>query len=1403
MSPPEAPARRRRWLRILLRVGVWGGLALLLAVGFLVWAVLFTEAGTRRALTWGVEWYDSQVAGQVEVARIEGTLASGLTLHGVRLANRAGEPLVTLDRLATQWRPGLLLDEAVRVPEVTVEGLVVHLREGPDPFGDLKPPGEPPPPPPPPEGLGPDLPLGIHARVDLDGVRVVQHGPAGEAVLLDGLRLSVDAEGRGRRARVDLWRLAADVRAAELRVDGAGLHVAWTEPRVALRDTWIATDQGRVRIPDVAADLAELLGHLELGASPAEAVARRFLPPPLDVPPAVSLAFAGGLGGLDLQLGARWPEGPDVALHLRGAVQPAPDLTLDWRLRSGPLARFAEARSAPAVQGSVDLEGQVRVRAPPTPLDRLGTLTPADLEVGATVRCVSCEVAPAGAVSLAVGAALRGGTGRLAVQVRGLDAEIDLEAGIEDVARPDEAALFAEWRVAAPRLARTLAAAGVRDVAGAVRTRGRCRGSLGALQCSGEVDAGAVAAGPARVASAKVAFEASPLAEPLAFSARVTVGGARVEGLPGTTELQATVRGTPQAVDLDLSVSRSTGERLATALRAEPGPPARVRLDRLAGRAEGIDFRTAGTARLVLDPARIQVDGLRLGLLGGTIAVDGAFAPAGRSDLAVRVTDLDLAALPAALKPPPVAGRVGVDLKLRGPPAAPDLRVAVTGRALAFEGRPVGDLDVRASHAGGRVQATVDLRTTGPTLHVEAEAPVAVRLDGPPRWNEHGPHRAVWRLDGADTAWARAWAPIPGDLEAGLSTAGTFAGTPAAPRLDGTVEGRAVLPELGDTPFSVKLAVAAREQSVQIAVAPREMEPIRIEADTRADLAALQRGADPLGTPFDVRVEVPGLPLQRLGALLPPDLGGRIAASLHARGTAAAPVVDANVEGRLSLPKLGDAPFSVKVTANATEQSVRISAAPAATPQPLTVEVDARADLAALQRGADPLATPFEARVEVPALPLQPFAAFLPDTLDGLEGLLTASIQARGTPAAPVAAGRVDLAGGAVTVVNLDHRVHDITLLLTFEDRAARLAGFSFRAGDGEGHVTGEAAVGADGALAAKSTLQLRRYGVAAPGAPPLEVDTRVDVTARHGAGPTEVDVEVRGTRVRLLEETVSRAPRPVPTSEDIVFTDEPVVPSAVASAAATAAAAPAEAPLRLTVQLVDPVEIRGPSIDMRWGGRIDVRQADARRSVAGALNAVDGSFNLLGNRFVLDTGEVTLPEDGGAPYLLVIAAADTPEARVTATIRGAATAPELNLSSEPPMPQFQILSLLVTGTTEPAEGANQDLQYAAAGMLASFKNPALERQLQDRVGIDRVELTFGENIDQPILRVGKRLSQRLYIESRYHHNAPPDTNTTEGIAQLLLDRRLALETRYGDAGIGAVELLWRTRFGGVASAAQ
>jgi len=1348
--------------------------------------VLFTERGTGLVIDEALERYDAMVPGGVELRQRSGVLGGRLRLEGLRLTDRGGRELVALEALTLDWQPAVLLQRELRVAELTVERPTLRLWSGGerDPLLDLAPEpsdsDEPPPPAPPPAPLElPALPLGLKVVLRVHDARVIQHNlapvagdcaPAASAEersagqgqeLLRGASVAVELGGRGDQARVVVQQGALEVPPAGLSVSELRCRLRRRGGRLAVEDLVVRSSLGDVSLPSATWSLesgaGELLASVE---APADALAA-LAGVPLGAGVRVRARAGGDLDGLVLQASVEFPRVGRVGSAGRVEALVQADLRPHPAARIEVLALDLDPSAFGAPAGvSLGAEVLLRVALPGASLATLPTVGPADLCADLRLRCRGCRVAPVGPLRASLRAQVLAGTAELHAEGAAAGATVGLQALLADLAAlqaPDAAPQDLRWRLSVPDLGASATVVGVDDVQGTLQASGACRGRLHELRCSGGVQLERVAGFGASLQHADLTLEARPTASPPSLRATLELSDVRAPGLPGS--LAATVRahGDTRRLVVALDGRRRPGETLALEAALQPGPPVVVDLLSLRGRALGEQVLLLEPARVRRVGERIELDLLRLGALGAVVRAQGVFDPAGQSDLRGGVAGLDLARV-ARLEPRlQASGVLSMGGRLRGTLAAPRAEMELTGRDLAWQALAVGDLEVSARYAGGRGHGQVQLggSPAGPRLEAEASLPLVVDLAaGRVEPNFKGRHQVRWTLTDLRSEWISTLQPLPKGAAFQLASEGAFQGPIAALAGEASLSGPVRAPGFAASELDAALRLAPGSQEARILLSlPSPLgreEPLTVGASAAASPEAQPPAAPSAASP---EAQPPAAPS---------------AASPEAQPPAA--------------------PSAARV-------AERAPAGPPLATEPLKVVVRAQADLSGLpQRPPDPFGVPFVAQVAVPRVDLAGLAPLLPDMLFRPAGHLSATIDASGTAKEPRVAGKVTLADGGISVVPLGGRIEHATLDLRLAHTGVDLRQLTFRSGKGKGSVRGEVVVQPNGAADGRIDLRLERFPLHAPGAPRARLDSRVQVGLQRSApdGALDVDVKVRETVMRITARR-SRALDAIPHNPNVVFVDAAVPQPAKPTREQGRTPASAAPPIHVKVKLVDPVSLRAPFLDMRWGGGLDAGLRDGKLAVSGGLVAERSAFDLIGNRFEVESGEVTIAEgERVEPYLQLVAHADTPEARVTATIRGPASAPELVLSSEPPLPQYQILTLLVTGSTQSSEEGGEQVRSKAAALLAAFQSPALERQLHDRVGIDRARVSFGDSADQPILVLGKFLTRWMYLETRYHHNAPEDVNARELRLELRLGRRWSLETLYGDAAIGGMDVFWR-----------
>jgi autotransporter translocation and assembly factor TamB len=178
---------------------------------------------------------------------------------------------------------------------------------------------------------------------------------------------------------------------------------------------------------------------------------------------------------------------------------------------------------------------------------------------------------------------------------------------------------------------------------------------------------------------------------------------------------------------------------------------------------------------------------------------------------------------------------------------------------------------------------------------------------------------------------------------------------------------------------------------------------------------------------------------------------------------------------------------------------------------------------------------------------------------------------------------------------------------------------------------------------------------------------------------------------------------------------------------------------------------LRGRGLDVQMTGDLRFELDHARPRVLGELRALRGSLTFLGRRFSLERGAAVF--HGGEvidPELDILLAHDTRDLRVFVRVTGTPQDPHVELSSEPPLEQTDILSHLLFERSRGDLDSEQAtfLQSQTLAALRTFAIPQLEQELSWRLGLDIVQLRerSGEKETSSIV-LGKYLSPRALLK--------------------------------------------------------
>jgi translocation and assembly module TamB len=173
---------------------------------------------------------------------------------------------------------------------------------------------------------------------------------------------------------------------------------------------------------------------------------------------------------------------------------------------------------------------------------------------------------------------------------------------------------------------------------------------------------------------------------------------------------------------------------------------------------------------------------------------------------------------------------------------------------------------------------------------------------------------------------------------------------------------------------------------------------------------------------------------------------------------------------------------------------------------------------------------------------------------------------------------------------------------------------------------------------------------------------------------------------------------------------------------------------------------LRGRGLDAELSGRLRLGGTTANVVPSGQFSLIRGRLDLLGRRLTLSEASLQLQGDF-VPYVAI--AASNVSDGVTSTVRidGPALDPAVTFSSDPDLPQEEVLAQLLFGRGLENLSAFQAAQLAnAVATLAGRGGEGIIGRLRRNFGLDDFDVTADES-GSTVLRAGKYINENLYTE--------------------------------------------------------
>ena len=181
-------------------------------------------------------------------------------------------------------------------------------------------------------------------------------------------------------------------------------------------------------------------------------------------------------------------------------------------------------------------------------------------------------------------------------------------------------------------------------------------------------------------------------------------------------------------------------------------------------------------------------------------------------------------------------------------------------------------------------------------------------------------------------------------------------------------------------------------------------------------------------------------------------------------------------------------------------------------------------------------------------------------------------------------------------------------------------------------------------------------------------------------------------------------------------------------------------------------VAVEGLGLDSEWGIDIALRGTVADPRIGGTARLVRGDYTFAGTRFDLTRGRILFDVNEPInPRLDILAETAKNGTNVDIAITGNAQAPSIAFSSDPSLPEEEILARLLFGGSVTSLSATDAVQLAAALAALQGGGGGLDPigSLRRTIGLDQLRIVSADPLTgrQTGIAIGKNITRQIYVE--------------------------------------------------------
>lgn len=407
-----------------------------------------------------------------------------------------------------------------------------------------------------------------------------------------------------------------------------------------------------------------------------------------------------------------------------------------------------------------------------------------------------------------------------------------------------------------------------------------------------------------------------------------------------------------------------------------------------------------------------------------------------------------------------------------------------------------------------------------------------------------------------------------------------------------------------------------------------------------------------------------------------------------------------------------------------------------------------------------------------------------------VRGTVALDASLAGTAQTPVLGGSLRLANGEVHDFTQGIHITSLSALIDLQGDTLRLTSVTGHAGAGTIGASGTVGVLAPG-LPTNLALNAHNARLLASDLMTATIDAGLTIQ-----GQLDTGMAIAGTV--HIDSADIRVPDKLPPSIarlDVIRPGEKPPPPPSPGPPIT---------LAITVQAPNPIFIRGRGLYAVLEGNMKVSGTVAKPVPQGQLTMQRGTFSVVGTTLTFTRGQVQFAGSLNDPLIDFVAQSQTATVLATLEVTGTASNPQIKLSSNPPLPQDEVLSQLLFGQSTSQLSPFQLAEIAQA--LAQFGGLDVTSplsQLRNVLGLDRLTVGGGGATGTtPTLEAGKYVARGVYVGARQGLGGGTTTNSsgqtttgtqTQATVQIDLTKHLKAQANVGSGpGANAVGLTYQ-----------